>query len=80
MALHRYFKRERPACPAKVPSLSEEGVHQVNKCVKHAVEQGEPFNEKGREKYNEYTPKERVMIGKYAAENGPARTIRHFSD
>ena len=43
------------------------------------MEQGEPFK-KGREKYNEYTPEERAMIGKYATENGPARTIHHFSD
>ena len=32
-----------------------------------------------RNKYNEYTAEERAKIGKYAAENGPARAVRHFS-
>ena len=32
-----------------------------------------------REKYNAYTPEQRAQVGKYAAENGPARATRHFS-
>ena len=78
MVLHRYFKRERSACPAKVPSLSEEEIHQVNKCVKHAMEQGEPF--RMREVQRVHTRGKGDDGGKYAAENGPAKTIRHFSD
>ena len=35
--------------------------------------------EKGRGQYNVYTAKERAQIGKYAAENGPASAVRHFS-
>lgn len=78
MAMFRYLKRERPACPAKVPSLSEEEVHRVNEDVKRTMEQDET-SKKGRGKYNDYTAKERAQIGKYAAENGPARAVRHFS-
>ena len=33
----------------------------------------------GRGKYNEYTPEERAQIGKFAAEHGPAKAVRHFS-
>ena len=51
----------------------------MNQCVKHSMEQGES-SKGGRGKYNEYTEEERAMIGKYAAENGPARAVRYFSD
>ena len=78
MAMFRYLKREHPGCPAKVPSLSEEEVHRVNKDLKHSIEQDET-SKKGHGKYNDYTAKERVQIGKYAAENGPARAVQHFS-
>jgi len=30
-------------------------------------------------KYNEYTPEERVKMGRYGTENGPAKVARHFS-
>jgi len=33
-----------------------------------------------RGKYNQYSPQQRAAIGKYAAENGPTRVARHFSD
>ena len=33
----------------------------------------------GRGKYNEYTPEEKAQIGKFAAEQGPAKAVRHFS-
>ena len=29
--------------------------------------------------YTDYTPEDRVKIGRYAAENGPARATRHFA-
>ena len=35
--------------------------------------------EEGRGQYNVYTAKERAQIGKYAAENGPAAAVMHFS-
>ena len=30
--------------------------------------------------YNEYTPEQRAMIGRYAAENGPTRAANHLKD
>ena len=41
----------------------------------------ETFIEGGsiRGKYQDYTPGYRASIGKYALENGPANTVRHFS-
>ena len=33
----------------------------------------------GRGKYNEYMPEEGAQIGKFAAEHGPAKAVRHFS-
>ena len=29
--------------------------------------------------HTNYTPKDRAKIGRYAAENGPARATRHFA-
>ena len=34
---------------------------------------------KTRGKYDDYTPEQRAQIGKYAAENGPTRAAKHFS-
>ena len=33
----------------------------------------------GHGMYNAYTAQERAKIGKYAAEHGPAKTVRHCS-
>ena len=48
-----------------VPLLSEEEVRRMNEEVKRDSK--------------DYTAEERAKIGKYAAENGPARAVRHFS-
>ena len=32
-----------------------------------------------RSTYTNYTPEDRAKIGRYAAENGPARATRHFT-
>ena len=80
MALYRYLKRkiseEDRTLPAEVPSLSAKDVQRVNDDVKRAKLE---TPEKGRGQYNVYTAKERAQIGKYAAENGPASAVRHFS-
>ena len=78
MAMFRYFKREPPACPAKVPLLSKDEVRRMNEEVKWTMEQDGTLK-KGHRTYNDYTAEERAKIGKYAAENEPARTVRHFS-
>ena len=76
MALLHYFSRApNPSClPATVPSLSRKELRETNAAVKssHATS-------KIRGKYSDYTPEDRAKIGKYAAENGPARAVRHFS-
>lgn len=74
MALFKYFSRV-PTLPAKVPSLSEKELERTNADVKQALE----GDNKGRGKYNEYTSEVRAQIGKYAAEHGPAKAVRHFS-
>ena len=75
MALYRYSTRECLTYPTKVPSLSDKQVEKTNTEVKRAQEE----NTSGRGKYNEYTPEERAQIGKFAAEHGPAKAVRHFS-
>ena len=67
-------------------SLSKE-TEQVNECVRRVlVLSSARENAKAGQKrsatrgtYTGYTPKERAKIGRYAAENSPARTSRHFS-
>ena len=78
--MYRYLKRkssvEDQALPTEVSSLSAKDVQRVNEDVKRAKLE-KP--EKGRGHYNIYTAKERAQIGKFAAENGPASAVRHFS-
>ena len=80
MALHRYFPKERNSgsLPYAVSSMSRKQVLEVNKIVAGVCKKKEAASS-GRGKYNEYTAEERARIGKYAAENGPARAVRHFS-
>ena len=72
--MYCYLKRrspeEDPTSPTMVHSLSAKDVEAVNEARNLR---------KGREQYNVYTAKERAQIGKYAAENGPAAAVRHFS-
>ena len=78
--MYRYLKRkspeEDPTLPTMVPSLSAMVVEAVNDSVKRAKLE---TCEEGRGQYNVYTAKERAQIGKYAAENGPAAAVMHFS-
>ena len=74
MALYRHSTRECLTYPTKVPSLSDKQVKTTNTEVKRAQE-----DTSGRGKYNKYTPEERAQIGKFAAEHGPAKAVRHFS-
>ena len=56
MALYKYFTRERPTYPTKVPFLSDKQVEQTNAEVKRVLEE----DTSGCGKYNEYTPEERA--------------------
>ena len=79
MAIYRYLKRKLPedrTLPTEVPSLSAKDVERVNNDIKRAKLE---TPEKGRGQYNVYTAKEKAQIGKYAAENGAASAVRHFS-
>ena len=60
MALYRYFTRERLTYPTKVPSLSDKQVVKTNAEVKRVQQK----DTSGHGKHNEYTPEERVQIGK----------------
>ena len=71
MALLRYL-------PKKVSSLTEKEVKEVNAGIAQAQEEAETVAS-GRGKYNAYTAQERARIGKYAAEHGPAKAVRHCS-
>ena len=78
----RYFKRRPtgPPLPTEVNSLTKAEVQRANDEVKNVLASIEESSSSGkRNKYNEYTAEERAKIGKYAAENGPARAVRHFS-
>ncbi len=74
MALLKYFS---PSLPKKVPSLTENELKEANAAVKQLQEGGDESGKRG--KYNDYTAEERAQIGKYAAEHGPAKAVRHCS-
>ena len=52
-----------------------------NKKVKDCLEKGSSKVRAptSRGEYNDYTPKLRAQIGKYAAKNGPTKAAKHFS-
>jgi len=88
MSLLRYFllksKQERkdvfPWSPLlnllkNVPSLSDRELQATNASVQQIL-----ATEATHEKYNRYNPQQRAVISKHAAENGPTRAARHFSD
>jgi hypothetical protein len=63
-----------------VPSLSDKEIKEANTSVKNLQEKKVTRkNPKTPTRYNDYTPEERASIGKYAAENGIASAVRHFS-
>ena len=55
----------------------------ANKMVKDSLEKGlsKVRAPTSRGKYHDYTraPEQRAQIGKYAAENGPTKAAKHFS-
>lgn len=81
MALLKYFTKERKESstpfPTRIASLTRPQIQRVNSRVKRSLEERQQ-SERG--KYNEYTTEERACIGKFVADNGPAKAVRRFSD
>ncbi len=82
MALYRYFKVEKGGLPdphgplAKiVPSSS---IAAANSEVQAARESSLPDRKK-RGSYAKYTPEQKALIAKRAAEHGVVATIRHYA-
>ena len=81
MALLKYVQREGPVL--KCDALSMKETKQLNERVRQAFVPGEQAKvdmkrSATRGSYTGYTSEERSKIGRYAAENGPARATRHF--
>ena len=79
------FPEERTAsCPYTTSSLSRKELERANDCVSRAicpgVGPGKSAISTPRTHYNDYTDEQRAQIGKYAAENGPTKASRHFSE
>ena len=77
MSLYRFFAKA--GMPSKVPSQSNKEVENANASVKKLLEKVTSQSLRRPIRYNDYTPEERASIGKYAAENGIASAVRHFS-
>ena len=83
MSLLKYFSYKSKCSslpvvlPTSIPFLSSGELVTVNTCVEKVRATPEVAS---RGKYNRYTPEERAAIGRYAAENGPTRATRHFSE
>ena len=64
--------------PTKVSVFSHEELKEVNNGVSKVM-QSKSSQAQGHVNYNKYTPDQRAMIGRYAAENGPTRAANHFT-
>lgn len=82
MSVYKYFKAKpsRKDSPYIMPSLTRKDLKVVSKAVAVRVKSEQEAGDSTRGKYNEYLAAERARIGKYAAENGPTRASRHFSN
>ena len=85
MALYKCFSQDGPTLPRKITcessALTQKDLEKANAKVKRSIEREatKPQKASPRGKYNDYTPQERAWIGKYAAENGPTKAAKHFS-
>ena len=75
--LYQYFKRDRQSSLPDNISLST--IDAVNKEVKRIASVQSDDVSKTRGKYIKLTAKDRATIGEYAAKNGIAAAIHHFS-
>ena len=80
-----FQRKERPAVPTLsmcgAPSFSMKELKRANNNASRVLCPGGSDSSKltPRAQYNNYTPKERAEIGKYAAENRPSKAARCFS-
>ena len=72
MALFKYFSRDASS-PKESSFLTEKEKDIVSELVANAEKEAQ------RSVRYEYTAEERAAIGKYTAENGPAKACRQFS-
>ena len=87
MALLKYLryknsKQSEIKLPISVSSLSDIELKEVNGRVNRVIESATcvaPAQNHVPVNYNKYTPDQRAMIGRYAAENGPTRAVKHFT-
>jgi len=81
MALFRYFKKESnlpdPHGPLaqSVPSTS---IDAANLDLRAVIDTMSSHNSKKRGRYEKYTPEQKAMIGKRAAEHGVVSSDRHY--
>ena len=73
MALLKYFTKVAVEKKEIVEQKKWEKVNEVKKFIEDKT------TVTGRGKCKEYIPEQQAKIGKYAGENGPARTARHLS-
>ena len=85
MALLKYLVKKNKGfqlpsvsqCSSKILTLKD--IRSANESVVKCLNKPSVSKVLSREKYNAYTPEQRAQVGKYSAENGPARAARHFS-
>ena len=82
MPLLKYVQREGPVL--NCDALSRKETKHMNERVRQALVPGKQAKvgmkrSATRGSYTGYTSEERAKIGRYAAENGPARATRHFA-
>ena len=75
IALFKYFKRTEGPPSSK---LTKDNIKQANESIAKALETKAGKLRKAQ-KYNAYTPGQRVLLGKYAAKHGSTAAAIHYS-
>ena len=82
MALFRYFKKEKGNFPDPHGSLAQSvlstSIAAANSEVHAVIDTMSTHNSKKRGSFEKYTPEQKAMIWKRAAEHGVAASVRHY--
>ena len=79
--LQKYVSAEEEPV-LKCGTLSKKETEQVNESMRLTVDEEAKVSTMRNvtcSAYTDYPPEDRAQIGRYAAENGPARATRHFA-
>ena len=76
--IHRYFKPIAGLPRPSETNIGERATTEANTAVQNVLEKQQQTGKRKRKAYTSFGDEQRAKIGRYAAENGTAATLRKF--